>query len=556
MDQTASSYVYGSLPTVADILELPQLVRGRPEVVAGQRGLERRVRWVHVSEVPDIAHLLNGGELLLSTGIGLHDDAAELRRFVTQLSEVGASGVVIELGRRFLTLPAALIEAADVLGLPVIALHTEVRFVEVTEAIHSIIVAEEVRQLRLSEVIHSTFQKLATESVSADDVVEQVARLARRPAVLENLSHHLLSYFQAGAGQDGGVLEDWESRSRGVTSGPTTELAAEEGWLVTPVGARGHMWGRLILVVGDRVEPQHRTIVEQGATTLALHRLISRDQQSLEHLAQRHFIADILDRRYSSSEEIRVRAGALRLETKGRRLIGMVVLTDTAVPLTEVERQERSRQEMLAVTAGLDDARVTALAGVLRPGKLAVVLAVGAADSVDDTLRAAAIAVRSRLGLLAGGHRPTIAVGATVTDLDDLRVSLFEAAEVADASYGVSVDQPLARVTDIRLRGLVHLLRGDERLQAFAEREVGRILSHDKEHKTKMFATLTALLNASGNKSDAARMVHVSRPTFYHQLAKLEELLGVDLDSAESRASLYVAVLAANAARGQSPSDR
>ncbi len=421
VNQTAASYVHGSLPTVADILALPQLVRGRPEVVAGERGLKGRVRWAHVSEVPDIAHLLNGGELLLSTGIGLPDDAPGLRRFITQLSEVGASGVVIELGRRFLALPGALIKAADALGLPVIALHTEVRFVEVTEAIHSVIVAEEVRQLRLSEVIHSTFQQLATESVSSDDVVEQVARLADRPAVLENLSHHLLSYFEAGEWQDG-VLTDWETRSRRVATGATTELAGEEGWLVAPVGARGQMWGRLILVVGDRIEPQHRTIVEQGATTLALHRLISRDQQSLEHLAQRHFIADILERRYSSAEEIRARAGALGLETKGHRLIGMVVLTDAAAPLTEVERQERSRQEMLAVTAGIDDARVTALAGVLRPGKLAVVVAVRAADSVDDTLRAAALAVRSRLALVSGDHRPTITVGATVTDVDDLRV--------------------------------------------------------------------------------------------------------------------------------------
>ncbi len=123
---------------------------------------------------------------------------------------------------------------------------------------------------------------------------------------------------------------------------------------------------------------------------------------------------------------------------------------------------------------------------------------------------------------------------------------------MADASFFANVDQPFVRVTDIRLRGLVHLLRDDERLQAFAEREVGRLLRHDKEHKTRMLATLTALLNASGNKSDAARTVHVSRPTFYQQLSKIEELLGVDLDSAESRASVYVAVLAANAAHGPS----
>lgn len=551
VDEIDSSYVYGSLPTVADILELPELTRGCPQVVAGHRGLQRKVRWAHVSEVPDIAHLLKGGELILSTGIGLRDGEVELRRFVTQLSEVGASGLVIELGRRFAAVPGPLVRAADALGLPVIALHAEVRYVEVTEAIHSVIVSEEVRQLRLSEVIHDAFQKLATESVSADDVVEQVARLAGRPAVLENLSHHMLSYFQADSGEHG-ILDDWEARSRRAVSGAATELLGDEGWLVTPVGARGQVWGRLVLAVGEHIEPQHRTILEQGATTLALQRLIHSDQQSLEHLAQRHLIADIIDRRYSSAEEIRVRASALGLEMKGRRLIGMIVLTDAGASLTEVERQEHSRQELLAVSGGLADARVTALSGALRPGKVAVVLAMRASDSIEEKLREAALAIRARLGVLSDG-RPTITVGTTVTDVDDVKGSLFEAADVAEASHAVTVEQPFTRVADIRLRGLVHLLRDDERLQAFAEREVGRIVTHDQAHRTTMFATLTAFLDASGNKSEAARLVHVSRPTFYQHLAKIEELLGVDLDNSESRASLYVAVLAANAARPDGP---
>ena len=46
-----------------------------------------------------------------------------------------------------------------------------------------------------------------------------------------------------------------------------------------------------------------------------------------------------------------------------------------------------------------------------------------------------------------------------------------------------------------------------------------------------------------GNKAALAKRLHLSRPTLYSRLAALERLLGVDLDDAESRTSLHVAMM-------------
>ncbi len=58
------------LPTVSDLLGLDVIRRGSPQVVAGSSGLAARVRWVHVLELADAAHLLQGGELVLTTEFG------------------------------------------------------------------------------------------------------------------------------------------------------------------------------------------------------------------------------------------------------------------------------------------------------------------------------------------------------------------------------------------------------------------------------------------------------------------------------------------------------
>src|SRR6476646_4498128 len=128
------------LPTLAQVLDLTAVRRADPYVRAGRAALDGRVRWVHVSEVSDIAHLLEGGELMLTTGIALPEAAVELNRYVAELAAAGAAGLAVELGRRYKdALPAELVDAAERYALPLIELRTETPFVAITQAVHTLI---------------------------------------------------------------------------------------------------------------------------------------------------------------------------------------------------------------------------------------------------------------------------------------------------------------------------------------------------------------------------------------------------------------------------------
>jgi len=76
------------------------------------------------------------------------------------------------------------------------------------------------------------------------------------------------------------------------------------------------------------------------------------------------------------------------------------------------------------------------------------------------------------------------------------------------------------------------------------ERELGPLISHDRAHGTGLTKVLGAYLAEGGNKAAAAGRAHLARPTFYERLRLIERILGVSLDSAESRTSLHVALLA------------
>ena len=142
------------LPTVGDLLSLDVIRRGSPRVIAGSDGLGARVRWVHVLELADAAHLLQGGELVLTTGVALPAEPALLARYAADLAAAGGTGVsalAVELGRRYVgALPGVLVRAAADSGLTLIAFEREVLFVEITEAVHALIIDAQLEELRAS----------------------------------------------------------------------------------------------------------------------------------------------------------------------------------------------------------------------------------------------------------------------------------------------------------------------------------------------------------------------------------------------------------------------
>jgi purine catabolism regulator len=550
------------LPTLADVLRLDAVRRGEPRVVAGADRLDARVRWVHSAEVTDIAHLLRGGELVLTTGIALPDEPGRLRHYVAELSEVGASGLIVELGRKYArALPAALISAAEEYGLPLIAWARETPFIDVTEAVHAQIIDAQLAELRASEKLHEVFTQLSVDGAPPADVIRQVARLAHRPVVLENLSHQVLAADAADA-DPAELLAGWETHSRAVRTEERTAYDPSSRWLVTVVGARGEDWGRLIIAGTEPPSPGDVVLIERAATTLALGRLLEQHAQSLERQAHGSIISGILAHAYSDPQEAAARARALGVPLTGRRLLGIVVLpcrsgTDGGVPpLAELAD---------ATAAACRDAGLAALVGTLDEGSPQArvgVLASLPTRAEDETLLGD-VARRLRAhhsAMPAGGHagegRPrgpardfVMAAGSIVESIRDVRRSFLEAEQVADVAARRSDDRPFYRLPDLRLRGLLHLLRDDARLQTYVERELGPLLAYDTERGTNLVAMLGIYLDQGRNKSAAADAAHLSRPSFYERLHRIERVLGVDLDSVESCLSLHVALLALDAVR-------
>jgi sugar diacid utilization regulator len=116
-------------------------------ILAGEEGLNRIVKWVHVVEVTNIGNLLNGDELILSTGVAWKEDEGLFISILNQLVENQAAGLCIEMGTYLAEIPAEVIAIANKNKFPIIIFQKEVPFVEITQDIHTFIINNQHRKI-------------------------------------------------------------------------------------------------------------------------------------------------------------------------------------------------------------------------------------------------------------------------------------------------------------------------------------------------------------------------------------------------------------------------
>lgn len=511
---------------------MPVVRAGEPEVVGGGEALSRAVRWVHVSEVAEVADLLAGRELILTTGQPLARGAQRTVAYLESLAAAGVSGVVVELGSYVLELPAIVAATADRLGLPVVALHRIARFVEVTEAVHRVIVADQYAELEFAQSVHETFTALSVRRASLAEIVKTAANLLDSSVVLEDLAHRVLA-LTARHASPAALLEDWESTSRMLS----------EDWSVVPVGPHTQRWGRLILRSHHIPTTRARMVLERAAQTLTLHRMIEKDRFGLHRQAQTGLIDDMVGGRVSDEQEAVARAAALGLARRAR----YVPLSIHVAALAEsdpVARQRRGAALLDAAGHAVGLTRATAL-GAADHQQVTLLLAVARGADLDARLREVCVAVAAEIRRVDGVHRVAIGVGAESESLLDTARELTHAAHVAEVALSLdsAAPRPFYRSGDVRLRGLLSLIRNEPGVQRFAETELSALLRHDIRHRGDLTRTLRQFLDLAGNKTELARRMNISRPTLYDRLSRIERILGVDLDDGEVRTSLHTALL-------------
>ena len=510
--------------TVRDLLALPGLGL---TVVAGESGLDQPIRWAHTSELQDPTPWLSGGELLLTTGMGLAGSAALQRAYIRRLTSAGLAGLGFGVGFGADEVPAAIKRAADAEGFPVIEVPYPVPFIAIAEAVSSALAEDRLREARMSVEVHERLAALVSDGGGPADVLEEAVAIAGGWSVLFDVRGGVIARAAARGVVPPDETELWKSLPRaGDPAATASERGPDSATVALAVETAGRREAWAVFGKDHRIEARDRIAARHASTVLGL--LLSSRRAVVD--AERRIAGDVLAEamagRLEGAELVR------RLELvgfpEGEQVV--VLLTDLGtVPEAIVEEAAWMLDGALGVRqvparTALVDGRIATLVAHRDPEKLAGIL-LEEARSWPRPPRAAEV----RIGV--GGTWPPV----------DLRRSYLEATFALRAA-GPGV--PIASPRD--LGSYAVLLGGQPReaLEGFVTSVLGPLIERDASKSSELVASVRAFIESGGRWEPGAESLSIHRHTLRYRVRQAEELLGRDLTNAEDRLEIWLALKA------------
>jgi PucR family transcriptional regulator, purine catabolism regulatory protein len=473
------------------------------EVIAGHAGVDHRgpVRWAHISDTPDPTPWLEGGEVLLTTGLGVKDDAELQRRLIASLNRRGVVAVGFGIGVVLDEVPQAMRDVCDELELPLFTVPYEVPFIAVTRRVSHHTFAEHDATLRSAVALHR--QVLA--AVVAEGGVAGV--LATVGPAMPGAALVAFDYSgrELGRHDPDGTIADLEPAKLWVSaaadgSRATTEL---DGHLVTsrPVRLADEIEAVVVAVSARPLVEHEELLFEQGIAGVSLE--LARGRSVRE--ANRSRVDELLEE---------VAAGRATAASTTRALDRLGVSLRDGYRVLAISRPAGVTPAHLC--AVVEDAVV----GCARPfvGRLEGVVHAIVPDDVGAAERvAAAAATRGWAGIRIGRSRVKRDVDAMDAGIREARVALqFDApAAVRD------VDQ-------LGLRGLLAGMRDELGTSDFVTTMLGPVLEQDGSDGSPLLDTLRAYLAHGCRPGPAAEELCVHRHTLAYRLDRIRDLTGRD----------------------------
>ena len=476
------------------------------EVVAGHAGLDRRgpVRWAHISDTPDPTPWLEGGELLLTTGLGVKDSETLQRRLIAGLAARGVVAVGFGTGVTLEAVPPAMVAACDQHGLPLITVPYEVPFLAVTRRVSSHIYEEHFATLRSAVALHRQVLAAVTGGQGIAAVLGTVGRAM--PAAT------LVAFDFAGAElarhDPSGRLDALDPAALWSACGGTTHASTpatlHDGQAVTRAPVRiGDELEAVVVAVTDAPLLEHEVLLfEQGLAGVSLE--LSRRRSVRE--AQRDRVDELLEE---------TAAGRSSSGLIDRALGRLGVPAPPAYRVLAVARPEGATAHQLCLV--VEDA----LLPLGRPvvGHLGGTLYAMVPEGGDDAAARVVSAMRSR-----GWPEPCIGRSRVKRELDALRAALRE----AHVALLIDDPEPVRDVDQLGIGGLLAGIRDDLGATDFVDQVLGPVVAHDERESAHLVATLRAYLAHGCRPGPAAAELNVHRHTLTYRLDRIRELTGRD----------------------------
>jgi purine catabolism regulator len=420
-----------------------------------------------------------------------------------------------------------------------VALKRGVRFVEVSQAVNGSLLNSGYALARRGEELHRNLDAIVLEGAGAEAVLAEVSRQISSPVVLEDARGELVA-FSSASESEASVIDSWSG-----LKWSDRDFAEAEGALAVPVTVRRRTWGRVIAIqAGNEFDRFTPIAMERAAVAVGLGLMRGGEEDQLRARSRGNLMFELAAGLIDPQTATR-RASTLGFPRRHGELVPVSAVWRANSPEVEAGFEQAWARLIAPIRAALSEPDRPALVGS-RGNCLLGVLDRGSRGSEPDD-----IASRQRLA-----RRFAAALRRHEVDPDHIAFAIGTAtggwASMPDALVRARLAAEAGSVGPVRswhdagrteIGQLLLSMRGTPELVEFSRERLSPLLDLGGERGRDLLETLEVYLHCGGRKTEAARQLDIERQSLYHRLARIEQVLDVDLKDGDSTLALHLAVM-------------
>ncbi len=516
--------------TVREALKIGGLAKGH--LVAGERGLERCIRYVDVIEVPDVARWIQRDEMLITTAYAIRASTEAQQNLVRELASRGASALVVKPSRYLGCMPRAMIQVANDMDFPLIEIPAEVGYVEVTHPLLQAILDRETQRLEWSEEVRTRLTQAVLKGGGLHAIAADLAALTGGTVMVCDDALKVMCTGNADGSQRVQVPGRTVLRSlvQGTLAATMNPFAVQPArvcgpdmqYLVSPIQAEGVLYGYVILRGSTMDTRKALTAIQHFVAVAALEFIKERAVEEATERTRRDLLDGLLHETLPPKEAAKqARRLGFRFGPRSVVLLGSVGNMSRALDVLDVIRD-----------------------ALLRSGSPGVVLKYGqhflafytAKTDVPCELRREIEAVFSAVG---ARIRPSLRIGVSrfCADVAQLPRAYREARD-ALAINGRLWPCTVSTYLDTGLYSILSRIDNDELRDFCLEALRPLTLCERNSQRELLRETLRAYLENSCSVKKTAARLFIHRNTLRNRLDEIRRLFGSEFDTPPTSSTL------------------
>ena len=533
------------------------------KILAGARGMSKRITKVNVMEVPDIIEWVSPGEFLLTTAYSIKDNIKVLLELIPKLNAKGVAGLGIKVGRYVSELPSGVIELADELGFPIIDVPFCVSHTDVISGILTEVINDQMNMLIKINGFNREIMNIMMKGGSLNQIAEKLyENIGNSLAIYESMSdsceiicneddrniidniiyeHISLKYSEESYYDDEGNYKVYKDKIRG--------RAVER--VAIPIVIENVEYGCIFIWLDKKnLTPLDNMLIESYVHIIALDFVKKLSLYNMESNYKLEFFDDLLSDNEDRQKRAIERAKTFNFYKDLKYTVIVILLKDiNSLNKSVIKKGSSPREnlsELLFITGRIAKLHSKNIVYVDKSDRI-LILYGSQGDKNPQTIKRDVINFCQKILDEAlkkiNGDKIAIGIGRCYDDSKQIYKSHEQAKLIVENLSKTSI-RNIKHYDDLGLYRILAFEGLQSELIEFCNDTIKPLIEYDKINNSELIKTLKVYFECDGNMKKISEKMYMHYNTIIYRVQQIKDITGLNLENGDSRLNLEIALKA------------